>query len=122
VNILQGQDAQIVQEANDIFITHRKEIEAMRKCIRNNASPILAVKGTNIGIQASLKDMNTKVQKINKVLESIKTSLKQVPSRRELRDHATAMDEQIVQMQEVNAGLTTAMEGYKFSESAQYNF
>jgi len=39
-----------------------------------------------------------------------------------LRDHAVAMDEQLVQMQKVNMGLTTAMEGYKFSQSSQYDF
>jgi predicted nucleic acid-binding Zn-ribbon protein len=122
VNILQGQDAQIVQEANEIFITHKHEIEAMSKRITDNATKILVVKETNIGVQRSLKDMNSKIQKVNEVLDSIKSSLKEVPSRRELREHATAMDEQLVQMQEVNMGLTTAMEGYKFSESPQYNF
>ena len=39
-----------------------------------------------------------------------------------MRDHAVAMDEQLVQMQKVNMGLTTAMEGYKFSQSSQYDF
>ena len=122
INILQEQDAQIVQEANDMFITHKREMEAMNKHIMDNPSQILAIKGTNIGIQRSLKDMNSKIQKVNEVLDSIKTSLREVPSRRELKEHPTAMGEQIVQMQEVNTGLTTAMEGYKFSESSQYNF
>jgi hypothetical protein len=67
VNILQGQDGQIVQEANEIFVTHKKEMEAMSKRITDNATPNLAVKGTNIGIQRSLKDMNSKVQKVNMV-------------------------------------------------------
>jgi len=38
------------------------------------------------------------------------------------RCHATAMNEQLVQMQEVNTGITNAMEGYMFSESSHYNF
>jgi hypothetical protein len=97
-------------------------LEAISKRITSCDAQILAVKGTNIGLQRSLKDMNSKIQKVNDVLESIKNSLKEVPSRRELREHATAMDEQLVQMQEVNTGLTTAMEGYKFSESSQFNF
>jgi hypothetical protein len=66
--------------------------------------------------------MNSKIHKVNQVLDSIETSLREVPSRRELREHANALDEHLVQMQEVNTGLTTAMEGYKFSESSQYNF
>jgi Zn-finger domain-containing protein len=61
--------------------------------------------------------MNSKIAKVNEVLGSIKSSLKEVPSRKELKDHATTMDEQLVCMQEVNTGLTTAMEGYRFSES-----
>jgi len=122
INILQGQDAQIVQEANDICTTRKKEMEAMSKRITDNASQILRIKGTNIGMQRSLKDMNSKIEKVNEVLNCIKNSLKEVPSRRELRDHAVAIDEQLVQMQEVNMGLTTAMEGSKFSQSSQYDF
>jgi predicted nucleic acid-binding Zn-ribbon protein len=90
INILQGRDAQIVQETNDIFIMYTKEIEAMSKRITDNASQILAVKGTNISIQRSLKDINSKIQKVNKVLDSIINFFREVPSRRELREHATA--------------------------------
>lgn len=92
VNILQSQDTQIVQEANDIFISHRKEMEAMSKRITDNATQILAIKGTNIEIQRSLKDIHSKVQKVNEVSESIKKSLKEVPSKCELREHAMAMN------------------------------
>jgi len=97
-------------------------MEAMSKRITNNASQILAVKGTNIGIQRSLKDMNSKIQKVNEVLNSIKSSLKEVPSKRELREHAATMDKQIDQVKEVITGLTMAMEGYKFSESSRFGF
>jgi hypothetical protein len=97
-------------------------LEIIGNRITNCDGQILAIKGTNIGIQRSLKDMNSKILKVNEVLGSIKSSLKEVPSRRELREDATAMDEQLVQMREVNTGLTTAMEGYKFSESSQINF
>jgi len=93
VNILQAQDNQIVQEANSIFEAHKNELEVMSKRITNCDSQILSIKGTNIGIQRPLKDMNSKIQKVNEVLDSIKTSLKEVPSRRELREHATAMNE-----------------------------
>jgi len=122
VNILQGQDAQILQKPNDIFITHKNEMEVMSKRITDNASQILGIKGTNIGIQKSLMDMNSKIQKVNEVLDSIENSLKDVPSKQELREHATALDEKIVQMRKVNTGLTTVTKGYKFSESSQYNF
>jgi hypothetical protein len=55
--------------------------------------------------------MNSKIHKVNEVLNSIKYSLKECPPKRELREHATTMDEQMVQMWEVNMRLTTAMEG-----------
>jgi hypothetical protein len=61
VNILKGQDAQIVQEANDIFITHKNEMEAMSKRITDNASRISTIIGMIIGIERSLKDLNSKI-------------------------------------------------------------
>jgi hypothetical protein len=122
VNISQGQDAQIVQDANDIVLLHEKKREAMSKSITDNASQIVAINGPNIRIQRFFKDMNSRIQQVNDVLDSIETSLREVASRWELREYATAMDEQLVQMKEVNTGLTTAMEGYKLSESSPYNF
>jgi len=53
----------------------------MSKRIMDNASQILGINGTNIGIQRSLKDMNSKIEKVNEVLNSIKNSLKELPSR-----------------------------------------
>jgi predicted nucleic acid-binding Zn-ribbon protein len=114
VNILQAQDNQIVQEANSIFEAHKNELEAISKRVTKCDGQILAIKGTNIGIQRSLKDMNSKIQKVNEVLQSIKKNFKEDPSRRELEEHATAMDEQEAQVQEVNMGLTTAMERLSF--------
>jgi len=64
--------------------------------------------------------MNSKIVIVNEVLSSLKNSLKDVPSRKELRQHAAAMEDQLVQSRELNTGLTTAMEGYKLSESASY--
>lgn len=61
VNILKGQDAQIVQEANDIFIMHKNEMEAMSKRITDNASRISTIIGMIIGIERSLKDLNSKI-------------------------------------------------------------
>ena len=81
INILQGQESQIVQEANDNFMTHKKEMEAMSKRVTDNVSQILGITENNIGIQRSLKDMNSKIGRVNEVLDSIKSSLKKVPSR-----------------------------------------
>ena len=53
---------------------------------------------------------------------AITTSLKQIPTKLELQRHASAMEEHKIQMAEVNTGLTTAMEEWKFSHSSPYNF
>jgi hypothetical protein len=66
--------------------------------------------------------MYSNIVQVNEVLDSIKNSLREIPSRRELREHAAVVDEQIAQDREVNTKLTTAMEGYKFSDSSRYNF
>jgi hypothetical protein len=51
VNILQAQDNQIVQEANSIFEAHKNDLEAISKRVTKCDGQILAIKGTNIGIQ-----------------------------------------------------------------------
>jgi len=67
---LQGQDAHIVHKANDIFKPHKTEMKAMSKRISNDASHLEAVIGTNIGIQRSLKDINSKIQKFKEVVRA----------------------------------------------------
>jgi len=41
--------------------------------------------------------MNLKTVKVNEVLNSIKDSLRGVPSKRELREHAAGMEDQLAQ-------------------------
>jgi len=97
-------------------------LEALSKRITNCDGQILTVKGTNIGIQLSLKDMNSKSVKVNEVLDAIKNSLKGIPPKRELREHAAVMEDQLAKSRELNTGLTTGMEGYMLSDSPSYNF
>jgi hypothetical protein len=75
-----------------------------------------------IGIQRSLKEMNSKIVRVNETLDSLKNSLKGIPSKRELREHVAFIENQLAQSRELNTCLTTAMESYKFSESASFNF
>jgi uncharacterized protein YukE len=122
VDILQNQDNQIVQEANSVFEAHRKELEAISKRVTDCDGQILSIKGVNVGIQQTLKNMNDKIAKVNEILGSIKNSLKEIPSKKELREHVAVMEDQLAQSRELNTGLTTAMEGYKFSESVLFAF
>jgi hypothetical protein len=64
VNILQAQNNQIVQEANSILEGHRIKLEAISKRFTTCHSQVLAIKGTNIGIQSSLKDMNSRFRNL----------------------------------------------------------
>ena len=122
INVLQSQDNQIVTEANTILELHKNELDNLSKRITDNSSQILYIKGMNIGIQQSLKDINSKVESTTKVLNSIKLSLKEVPSRRELRDHVAKMEEYMSRFQTMNTGMTTAMEEFQFSQSSHIDF
>jgi hypothetical protein len=41
--------------------------------------------------------MNSKIVKVNEILESIKNALKGVPTKRELREHAASMKDRLAQ-------------------------
>jgi hypothetical protein len=82
-------------------------MDSMSKQINVNLSPILPIDGTNIRIQRSLKDIDSKVQNVNEVPDCINKSLNEVPSQKELMGYAIAMEEQAVQIQEGKTGLST---------------
>jgi len=54
-------------------------VGALRKSFSDNAVQILSVKGIHIGIQKTLKEMNTIIADINEVLSPITKSVKEVP-------------------------------------------
>jgi hypothetical protein len=59
-------------------------------------------------VQDSIGILSKRIDQVIKVLATITESLKIVPTKRELCQHQVAMDESLVQMAEVNTGLTTA--------------
>jgi len=122
IHVLQSQDNQIVQEATDLFDGMRKELEAQCKRITNNTLQLVAVKSSTQTVQKGLSVLTKRVDEIAKATAAITTSLKQIPTKLELRQHASAMKEHKVQMTEINTGLTTVMEECKFSQSTPYNF
>jgi len=122
IHVLQSQDNQIVQEATNLFSGMRNELEAQSKRITNNTLQLLAVKSSTQATQKGMSLLTKRVDELAKVTAAITTSLKQIPTKLELRQHASAMEEHKVQMTEVNTGLTTAMEECKFSQSTPYNF
>jgi len=122
IHILQSQDSQIVEEAGQLFQGIRAEMEAMSKRITANSIQLLANQNRNKKIQEDIQGLTLGVENVNKTLSKIRDSLKEIPSKQELRNHAVLMDEQTMKIQEVNTGLTTAMEGFKVSELSRFNF
>jgi len=110
IQILKAQDDRIVEEASELFQEPRMEMAIMSKRRTDNSVRILAIQGTNKRIQDGMNHLTKNIDQVNIILTSITKSLKEVPSKQELSEHAVAMDEQVVQIQEVNTGLTTTME------------
>jgi predicted nucleic acid-binding Zn-ribbon protein len=122
IHVLQEQDNQIVGEATDLFAGIRVELEAQSKKITDNGLQIFAQKISIQAVQKSIGVLSKRIDEVNNILATITESMKTIPSKRELHQHQVAMDETLVQMAEVNTGLTTAMEQYKFSESTPFEF
>jgi len=122
VHILQEQDNQIVGEATNMFQGIRAELEAQNKKNTDNGLQIFAQKVSIQAVQKSIGLLSNRIDEINTVLASITESRKQIPSKRDIQQHQVAMNETLVQIAEVNPGLTTAMEQYKFSESTPFAF
>jgi hypothetical protein len=114
---LQQQDNQIIQKANDLFAGIREESQSQSKRISNSTVQILAIKTSNQAIRNGFGVLSKRIDQGIKTLPAITDSLKEVPSKRELRQHAEQMEDQVQQMEDVDTDLKTAMEGYKFSES-----
>jgi hypothetical protein len=98
-----------------------QELEEQNKWISDNTLQILAVKVLTQTIENGISMLTNEIDKVNTSVVAITTSSKSVPSKWELLLHAHTMEEQMVQVPEMNTGLTTAMEGYKLSESSPYN-
>ena len=117
IHILQDQDNQIIGEATDLFTGIRAELEAQSKRITDGGLKIFAQKISIQAIQKSMGLLSKRIDEITTVTAAITESLRNVPTKRELRQHKIAMEELLNVMTEVNTGLTTAMDQYKFSDS-----
>jgi hypothetical protein len=122
MHVLQQHDNQIVGAATDLFAGIRLELEAQNKKITDNCLQIFAQKVSVQGVKKSLGVLSKTIDEVNNVLASITESMKTIPRKRELCQHQVAMDDTLVQIAEVDTGLTSAMEQYKFSESMPFEF
>jgi hypothetical protein len=122
IPVLQEKDNQIAGEATDLFVGVRSELEAQSKKITDNGLQIFAQNVSIQAVQKSVGILSKRIDEVNKVLATITESLKGAPSKRDLRQHQPTMDERLAQVEEINTGLTTAMEQYNFSESTPFEF
>jgi len=122
IHMLQSQDNQRVSEATDLFAGMRQELEAQSKRISVNSLQVLAIKTSTQSVQKGLSALTKRIDEVNKAMAGITTTLKNIPTKRELREHQDLMDDQLAQVEEINTGLTTAMEAYKVSESTPFQF
>ena len=117
VHILQGQDNQIVEEATDMFDGLRKEMQAQSKKVTDMGLANFAQKVSVQALQKSVATLSKKIDDVSTVVAAITESLNQVPTKPELRQHQAAMEEAMNSIAEINTGLTTPMDQYKFSDS-----
>jgi len=117
IHIVQDQDNQIIAEATDLFTGIQAELEAQSKRITDDGLKIFVQKVSIQAIQKTMGILSKRIDEITMVTAAITESLKNVPTKRELRQHKLSMEESLNTMAEVNTGLTTAMDQYKFSDS-----
>lgn len=109
-------------EATDSFAGIRAELEAQNRKILENGFQTFAVKTVVQAVQQSFRILYARIDRINKILPTMTESMKHIPSCKQLRQHQATVDEEFPQVEEMNTGLTTRMEQYKFSESSPFEF
>jgi len=122
IKVLEGQDDPIVEDASTMFPAVATELQSLSKRISDNTIQILAVKQSSASIQKGMKNFTTRIDSVIWILAPVTKTLNEVPSKKDLTDHANMMADQVARVQEVNTGLTTAMEQYKCSESLGIGF
>jgi hypothetical protein len=111
-----------VSEATNLFSGMRQELQIWSKRISDNSQRVLGVKTTIQTGQKGISVLTKRINEVNKTMAAITTLLKHIPTKGELSLHEQILEEQMALVGEVNTGLTTTMEGYKFPESLPYDF
>jgi hypothetical protein len=118
IHVLQEQDNQIVTEATDLFAGFKKELETQSKKVMDMGLQNFANKVSIQTVQKTVGTLSKRIDEVTTVVATITEKIKDIPSKRELRQMLVLMEESKNQMAEANTGLTTAFDQYKFSESS----
>jgi len=122
IHIDQLQDNQITGQASNIFQRYCSDMHTMCNRHMDNVVQFLAKRGTNDVVQKNVKQLLKEIENVNIILSSLTWSLKELPLPKELHNHATKMENEIVRIEEVNTAVTSGLEDNKLSESSKYNF
>jgi len=118
IHVLQNQDNQIVGEATDMFVGIKAELEAQSKKVVDMGVQNFANKIAVQAVQKTVGILSRRVDEVTTVLATVTDKIRDMPSKRELRQFQAMMEDSTHQLAEANTGLTTAMNQYKFSESS----
>jgi hypothetical protein len=76
-----------VGEATDLFDGMQQEMEALSKQISDNTLQILAIKVSKQNVPKGVSILSKQIDEVNKAKAAITTSVKNIPSKWELRLH-----------------------------------
>jgi len=99
-----------VSEATDLFTGMYHELDALDKRMSDNSLATFAVKVMTQTVQKGISVLTKRNDAVHKAMAAITTSLDNIPVKRELWLHVQTIEEQMVQVAEVNTGLTSPME------------
>jgi len=120
INILNGQDNDIVREAKEAFDGIMLQIQDMVKQQTSHASTLMNHKRSIVKIIDDLKIWKNSHQSLENKVDQMDKYIKTLATKRDMESHTKAMDETLQKIQEVSTGLTTHMETYKISESTSH--
>jgi chromosome segregation ATPase len=110
INILQGQDNDIVKEASEVFGGISAEVQDLTKNTTTNHNSLLNHKSAIVKLQDDFKIWKNTQQSIKNRVEAIDKHVRRLPTREELDMHTKALNDTLANIQEVSSGLTTHME------------
>jgi len=117
IHVLQDQDNQIVTEATDLFAGFKKELEDQGKKFLDLSLQNFANKAANQAIREKVGILSRRIDEVTTVLATVTDKIKDLPSKQEILQFQASMEDSRNRLAEVNTGLTTALDQYKFSES-----
>jgi len=120
INILNGQDNDIVREAKEAFDGITLQIQDMVKQQTSHASTLMNHKRSLVKLLDDFKVWKHSQQSLENKVDHMDKYIKTLATKKDMENHAKAMEETLEKIQEISTGLTMHMETYKISESTSH--